>query len=137
MIFAALISAFLTDTGAYFSGYFFGKHKLIPEVSPKKTVEGAIGAVFAAMGATVIFAYCIDVFIESITVNYIVLAVYAFVGSICAMFGDLVASLIKRSFGVKDFGNLIPGHGGILDRFDSVLFVAPLMYYFMQYLPIL
>lgn len=131
-----ILCAWAADSGGYIFGKLFGRHKLTPKISPKKTVEGAIGAVFAAIGATVIFAYCIDVFIESITVNYIALAIYAFIGSVCAMFGDLVASLIKRSFGVKDFGNLIPGHGGIMDRFDSVLFVSPFLYIAMTMCPV-
>ncbi len=131
-----ILCAWAADSGGYIFGKLFGRHKLTPKISPKKTVEGAIGAVFTAIGATVIFAYCIDVFIESITVNYIALAIYAFIGSVCAMFGDLVASLIKRSFGVKDFGNLIPGHGGIMDRFDSVLFVSPFLYIAMTMCPV-
>ena len=131
-----ILCAWAADSGGYIFGKLFGRHKLTPKISPKKTVEGAIGAVFAAIGATVIFAYCIDAFIESITVNYIALAIYAFIGSVCAMFGDLVASLIKRSFGVKDFGNLIPGHGGIMDRFDSVLFVSPFLYIAMTMCPV-
>lgn len=131
-----ILCAWAADSGGYIFGKLFGRHKLTPKISPKKTVEGAIGAVFTAICATVIFAYCIDVFVASITVNYLVLAIYAFIGSICAMFGDLVASLIKRSFGVKDFGNLIPGHGGIMDRFDSVLFVAPFLYIAMTMCPV-
>ncbi len=131
-----ILCAWASDSGGFIFGKLFGRHKLTPKISPKKTVEGAVGAVFASIGACLIFAYCIDVFISSITVNYISLAVLTFIGGFCAMFGDLVASLIKRSFGVKDFGTLIPGHGGIMDRFDSVLFVAPFMYIAMTMFPV-
>jgi len=131
-----ILCSWAADSGGFIFGKLFGRHKLTPKISPKKTVEGAVGAVFATIGATVIFAYCVDVFISSITVNYVALVIYAFIGSFCAMFGDLVASLIKRSFGVKDFGKLIPGHGGIMDRFDSVLFVAPFLYIAMTMCPV-
>lgn len=123
-----ILCAWASDAGGYIFGRLFGRHKLTPNISPKKTVEGAVGAVLISVGACVVFAYCVDTFVTTITVNYFYLIIYVLIGAVCAMFGDLVASLIKRNFGVKDFGKLIPGHGGIMDRFDSVLFVAPLMY---------
>ncbi len=131
-----ILCAWAADAGGFIFGKLFGRHKMTPKISPKKTIEGAIGAIFFSVGACVILAYCVDAFVSSITVNYVALMVLAFVGGFCAMFGDLVASLIKRSFGVKDFGKLIPGHGGIMDRFDSVLFVAPFMYVAMTMFPV-
>ena len=135
LIWLVLLSPWATDTLAYFSGVFFGKHKLIEKVSPKKTIEGSI---VGTIGCLVV-AYIYGVIIAKIGYipNYVNLLIFAAISSVVSQFGDLAASCIKREHGVKDYGSLIPGHGGILDRFDSVLFVAPLMYYFMQYLPIL
>lgn len=131
-----ILCSWAADAGGYIFGRLFGRHKLTPKISPKKTVEGAIGEIVAAVCACIIFAYCIDTLIDGISVNYTTLVIYSSVGAVFAMFGDLVASLIKRSFGVKDFGNLIPGHGGLMDRFDSVLFVSPFMYTAMSMFPV-
>ena len=125
-----LISAWITDCGAYFAGYFFGKHKLIPEVSPKKTVEGAIGGVLSAVAGMMLYgliANHITSNIEGITTvipNYLVLALSGAILSVVSQIGDLIASVIKREHGVKDYGNIFPGHGGIMDRFDSVIAVS-------------
>ena len=122
-LFLVFIAAWGCDTFAYFTGYLFGKHKLIPEISPKKTVEGAIGGVVFA----VIFFILYGIVIEAVTdaeANYIVLSVSGFILAIVSQIGDLIASLIKREHGVKDYSNLLPGHGGIMDRFDSILSVA-------------
>lgn len=110
------------DTGAYFTGVLFGKHKLCEHVSPKKTVEGAVGGVVLSLLVTVglIYAFKAE---QSVFIMLGVAAVMCAVG----MLGDLFASVIKRSVGVKDYSNLIPGHGGILDRFDSMLFISPAM----------
>ncbi len=122
------------DTCAYFAGRFFGKHKLCPKVSPKKTVEGAIGGVLGTMVfgvlATLIYAYAADrveYFTQSnIGVSmYIVVALLGMVAAVLGIYGDLFASVVKRQCGIKDYGDIFPGHGGILDRFDSVLFIAP------------
>ena len=124
-----LISAWITDCGAYFAGYFFGKHKLIPEVSPKKTVEGAIGGVIGcAIANTVLYAVYSNFIFETSANNYASIVVASVITSIVGMCGDLTASLIKRNYGIKDFGNLIPGHGGIMDRFDSIMFVSAAFY---------
>lgn len=131
-----ILCAWAADCGGYIFGRMFGRHKLTPYISPKKTVEGAIGAIGGGVTAILVFAYCVDVFDPVVTVNYLPLIIYGFIGSCCAIFGDLVASLIKRCFGVKDFGKIIPGHGGIMDRFDSVLFVAPFMYIAMTMFPV-
>lgn len=117
------IIAWLSDTGAYFTGYFFGKHKLAPEMSPKKTVEGAIGGIIFASVATVVYGLLL--FGSFYTIGMIKYAIVGAVGSVASQVGDLAASCIKRDFGKKDYGALLPGHGGLMDRFDSVLFAAP------------
>lgn len=116
------IISFATDTFAYFSGYLFGRHKLIPRVSPKKTVEGAIGGVLGSVVCCVVYGY-----LFGFDIWHMVLI--GGIGSVIAQFGDLFASSIKRYVGIKDYGKLIPGHGGILDRFDSVILVSPFVYY--------
>ncbi len=116
---------FLSDTGAYFIGCRFGKHKLAPSISPNKTVEGVIGGIAFALIGMVIYAFILQLL--QLQVNYLAAIVYALVGSVFGMFGDLCLSTIKRQAGIKDFGYVFPGHGGVLDRFDSVLLVAPLM----------
>ena len=135
-IWLPFVTAWLCDTCAYFTGMLFGKHKLIPSVSPKKTIEGAIGGVLGSVISVVIFALvCKNVASAEVSIlNAIIL------GAVCAVvsqFGDLCASCIKREHDVKDFGNLIPGHGGILDRFDSVLMVSPIVYYLSLYMGII
>ncbi|MBO4391758.1 MAG: phosphatidate cytidylyltransferase, partial [Clostridia bacterium] len=105
-------------------------------ISPKKTLEGMIGSVLSSFSAVIFVSYICDVLIESFTVNYIVAGICGLMGSVCAILGDLFASIIKRSFGVKDFGSVIPGHGGIMDRFDSILFVAPFIYVVLSIVPI-
>ncbi len=121
------LGAWMTDTGAYFIGVFFGKHKLIPEVSPKKTVEGAFGGVLGCVLGYVIFAVVIDNFFD-VTVNYLVLVLLAVFISVVSQCGDLIASYVKRERGIKDYGFIFPGHGGIMDRFDSIIAVAPVLY---------
>lgn len=125
MVWIVFLCAFGADIFAYFTGYFFGKHKLCPEISPKKTVEGAIGGVLGSMLLCGIFGYFIypDEFLHCLIIG-------AF-GSVFSMLGDLIASVFKRKMGIKDYGNLIPGHGGVLDRFDSVIFTAPFVYYYI------
>jgi phosphatidate cytidylyltransferase len=119
-----LVYAFLSDAGGYFVGRFLGKHKLAPSLSPKKTVEGSVGAVIFAVGGGVLFGlvtqYCF-----AMEPDYLALALLGVPISIVSQFGDLVFSYIKREFGVKDYGKLFLGHGGVLDRFDSVIFAAP------------
>lgn len=126
------ISAFGCDTGAYFAGVTFGKHKLIPELSPKKTIEGSIGGVLAATVLSILFGMYIEHSCALEWVDTVFLCMLTgIIGSVLSQFGDLAASSIKRFVGIKDYGNVIPGHGGILDRFDSVLFTAPVVYYVM------
>ena len=110
----------MTDIFAYFSGMLFGKHKLIPEVSPKKTVEGSIGGTLFCILSFIVFGLVVDGFF-SMNANFVFLAVSALAVSILAQVGDLIMSVIKRQYGVKDYGKIFPGHGGVLDRFDSIL----------------
>ncbi len=118
--------AWITDTFAYFCGRFFGKRKLIERVSPKKTVAGAIGGVIGSVVVVFAFAW---IFKREFAIYAIILG---FVGSVFSQFGDLIASKIKRYCGIKDFGKIFPGHGGVLDRFDSIILTAPFVYYFMK-----
>lgn len=124
MLLIPFLMAYCSDTGAYFVGVFFGKHKMCPTVSPKKTWEGFIGGILIASVSMVIFALVMDR--QGYEVNYLLAVVYGLAGSVCSVFGDLNMSVIKRQTGIKDYGKLIPGHGGILDRFDSVMITAPL-----------
>ena len=118
------IAAWICDISAYFVGFAIGKHKLIPAVSPKKTWEGAIGGVFFTTVAFLIYGLVLT-FIEGAPApNFLVLALLGAVLSIISQFGDLSASLLKREKGIKDFGKIFPGHGGVMDRFDSVLAVS-------------
>ncbi|MDD6190075.1 MAG: phosphatidate cytidylyltransferase [Firmicutes bacterium] len=126
LVWLAVITAFGTDICAYFAGVTMGKHKLCPVISPKKTWEGAAGGVIGAMILSGLFGYFFE---GEIMVHCMIIG---FLGSIISMFGDLTASIFKRKMGIKDYGNLIPGHGGILDRFDSVLFTAPVVYYYVE-----
>ncbi len=119
------IMAFLSDSGAYFAGRFFGKHSLAPVISPKKTVEGAVGGILGAVVGMMIYGLVLQ-FAFGFTVNYFYAVLYGLIGSIGGVYGDLCFSVIKRQTGIKDYGNLIPGHGGILDRFDSMMIVGPL-----------
>ncbi len=124
MVWLVFITAFGTDIMAYFGGYFLGRHKLTPELSPKKTIEGAVSGVVGSAVLSAIFAVF---FMKQHVIHCAVLGIIA---SGVAQLGDLTASSFKRKMGIKDYGNLIPGHGGIMDRFDSVIFTAPFIYYF-------
>lgn len=126
LIWMPFITAWLSDTGAYFIGSYFGKKKLCPAISPKKTIEGAIGGIISSA------VICVAAGLIFNSMGYsISLVHYLFIGFICgitSILGDLSASAIKRFCKIKDFSNVIPGHGGILDRFDSILFTAPTVY---------
>ncbi len=130
LIWIPFIGAFLTDTCAYFAGVFLGKHKLCPEISPKKTIEGSIGGILGCMIVCMLYGLLMEK-AWVLRVNYISLAVLGFAMSIVSQIGDLSASIIKRKFGIKDYGSLFPGHGGILDRLDSVIMIAPLVYLYI------
>lgn len=120
-----LLPVYLNDTFAYLFGRFFGKRKLLPTVSPKKTVEGFVGGIIAAASSMLVFLYFAGDFNQT---NAIAIVCTSFAASILATFGDLFESKLKRAAGVKDSGKLLPGHGGILDRTDAMLFVAPILY---------
>ena len=115
-----IIGAWVSDVFAYFTGVLFGKHKLIPEVSPKKTIEGSVGAIVFTTVATVLLGILATAF-TGVKSNILVLALSGPVLSVAGQIGDLFASIVKREHGVKDYGDILPGHGGIMDRFDSIL----------------
>ncbi len=127
--------AFLSDTGAYFAGLKFGKYKLAPVISPKKTIEGVVGGVVAAMAGMLIYCLVLQVFF-SLRTNYLAALLYGILGAAGGVFGDLCFSVVKRQTGIKDYGNLIPGHGGILDRFDSMMVVGPLAEVLLLLIPL-
>jgi len=129
-----IVSAFLTDSGAYFIGVAFGKTKPFPTISPNKTVEGYIGGlIFGTLGMVIYGAILATA--TSLPVILPALILYGIIGAVVTECGDLAFSLIKRKCGIKDFGRLIPGHGGALDRFDSMSFCAPTMYLLTIILP--
>ena len=134
----SLAVTWIADAGAYFSGTFLGKHKLCPEISPKKTWEGFFGGIVSAGVFALIFGYGYQLWDyiftgeNHFTLNYMLLVITGLIGAVLGVLGDLSASLLKRKYGAKDFGNILPGHGGIMDRFDSVLFVAPFIYVIFQ-----
>jgi phosphatidate cytidylyltransferase len=126
LVWLIVLSAFGSDVCAYFIGMSIGRHKLCPKISPKKTIEGAIGGVIGSILVCGIFGFYFadQYFFHCLAIGAI--------GAVISQCGDLTASIFKRKMGIKDYGNLIPGHGGILDRFDSVLFTAPTIYYYIQ-----
>ena len=128
------ILSMVPDSGAYFVGRAMGKHKLAPVISPKKTVEGAVGGLLAGALAMVLYGLILQLFFQ-FRVNYFFAVVYGILGSAVSVFGDLSFSVIKRQTQIKDFGNLLPGHGGVLDRFDSTTFVAALTEVLVLVLP--
>ena len=119
--------SWISDSFAYICGSLFGKHKLIPEISPKKTVEGAVGGVIFSAICCLVYGLLVELIFTGVSANYIALFIFGLILSVVSQLGDLVASLIKREYGVKDYGNLMPGHGGIMDRFDSVLAVSTVL----------
>lgn len=134
--------AWLADTGAYFTGVFIGKHKLCPNISPKKTVEGLAGGVVTNVVFSMLIGYGYQlIFAGGGRVNLWLIAVIAFFAAFAGALGDLTASVLKRECGIKDYGKIMPGHGGVLDRFDSVFMTAPLTYLFVEtfgaYFPII
>lgn len=117
------------DTCAYCVGVLFGKHKMSPKLSPKKSIEGAVGGVIGAALLTVLYGVIFKDAMGSNMSHVWIMAGISAVGALISMVGDLTASAIKRNYEIKDYGKLIPGHGGILDRFDSVIFTAPIIYF--------
>ncbi|MBA1333893.1 MAG: Phosphatidate cytidylyltransferase [Firmicutes bacterium] len=125
------VLAWSEDTAAYFVGINLGKHKLCPSISPNKSVEGALGGLMGSIIGSMVLGYTAFVYygVDFRPFFYVLLGI---LGGAFAQLGDLSASLIKRYAGVKDYGNIIPGHGGILDRFDSILFTAPIVYWYIE-----
>lgn len=127
------IGAWVCDTFAYFTGRFLGKHKLIPAISPKKTIEGAIGGILFTMGAFALYGFILRSAFD-FEMSYIELIIMGLVVAIVSQIGDLVASAVKRQYEIKDYGFLFPGHGGVLDRFDSVMLVSPFLFILLSVL---
>ena len=135
IVWLIFIASWGNDTCAYFTGVFFGKHKMAPVLSPKKSIEGGIGGVLGATLLGAIYGFVLSKCVENITIYAVaIFAGASFIGALISIIGDLAASAIKRNYDVKDYGDLIPGHGGILDRFDSVIFTAPVVYWIIYLL---
>lgn len=134
LVLIPMVTSFGADSGAYFIGVLFGKHRGITKVSPNKSLEGYLGGPVVGSLAVVLYAYLLNYF-TGLEVNYLLFAICGFVGSFMTALGDLSYSLIKRQTGIKDYGTLIAGHGGILDRFDGMSFSAPLIWLLLQFIP--
>jgi phosphatidate cytidylyltransferase len=131
-IWIIFIGAWVTDTAAYFSGMAMGKTKIIPQISPKKTVEGSIGGVVGCILATIIYGMIISGYIRHIPAHHFI--IIGLINGVLSQIGDWAASAIKRYTGIKDYGSIMPGHGGVLDRFDSILFIAPVVYFYIDFI---
>lgn len=132
LVWLIFIGSWLSDTAAFYSGKLFGKNKLCPKVSPKKTIEGSLGGMIGATLFSGLFGIIVSMYIDIMPIYH-----YFLIGALCGVFGqfgDLVASSIKRYVGIKDYSNLIPGHGGILDRFDSIIFSATVIFYYLTFI---
>ncbi|MBR5474953.1 MAG: phosphatidate cytidylyltransferase [Lachnospiraceae bacterium] len=137
LIWLVILGSWGCDTCAYCVGMLFGKHKLAPVLSPKKSIEGAIGGVVGSALLGLLYGFVFKTALTSTFANPgMACAIVCGVAAVISQIGDLAASAIKRNYEVKDYGKLIPGHGGILDRFDSVIFVAPVIYYVITFLAI-
>lgn len=134
LVFMPLAISFGSDTLALFAGMFFGRHKLAPKVSPKKTVEGAVGGLLGGVFGLLVVKWIAYGITGTVFLTYPQAAVFGVLGSVVSQIGDLSFSVIKREFGVKDYGKLLPGHGGVLDRFDSVTFAAPFVWLILSIL---
>lgn len=134
LVIMIFICSWINDTCAYFVGVLFGKHKMSPKLSPKKSIEGLIGGIAGAAIVSAVYSYFIDRYVFSLGASPLIFAIIGAAGAIVAVIGDLTASAIKRDNEIKDYGRLIPGHGGIMDRFDSIIFTAPIIYYCALYM---
>lgn len=134
LVWLIFISSWGSDTCAYCIGMLFGKHKMTPVLSPKKTIEGAVGGVVGAALLGFIYAYIFRAHFKIVADPAFSSAFACAIAAVVSMIGDLTASGIKRDYGIKDYGNIIPGHGGIMDRFDSVIFTAPAIYFALTFL---
>lgn len=129
IVWMIFISSWICDTCAYLVGVLIGKHKMAPKLSPKKSIEGAVGGVVGSALVGALFGYLIVAIAGNEQEVIIVFAMIGAAGAVISQIGDLAASAIKRDHDIKDYGKLIPGHGGIMDRFDSVIFAAPMIYF--------
>lgn len=134
LVLLPVICAFLTDAGAYFAGVFLGKHRGVTQVSPNKSLEGYVGGILSGAVFMLLYGLILRQFAH-LAVSLPVMAVYGLLGSAITELGDLSFSLIKRQYGIKDYGNLLPGHGGMLDRFDSMIFAAPMLLLLVEVFP--
>ncbi len=132
IMFFAFIASWVTDSCALICGMLFGKHKLLPSVSPKKTIEGAIGGTVCCILAFLLYAKILESFFDYSIESYFIIGVCGLACAIVAVIGDLLFSAVKRASNIKDFGNLMPGHGGVLDRFDSVISVSIMLLMFIS-----
>ncbi|MBQ7836206.1 MAG: phosphatidate cytidylyltransferase [Clostridia bacterium] len=128
----AFLGPWITDTFAYLTGFFLGRHKLIPDVSPKKTIEGSVGGTLFCIGFCALYGYIFRNYVYAELPPVYVFAVLGLIIAFVSQVGDLIFSLIKRKYGIKDYGFIFPGHGGILDRFDSIIATAPLLLIFFE-----
>lgn len=133
LVWMVFVASWISDTFAYFTGMLLGRHKLAPVLSPKKSIEGSIGGVIGSSLAGALFGYVFSTKVGQDINLIVVCAVLGALGSVISQIGDLAASAIKRNHDIKDYGNLIPGHGGIMDRFDSVIVTAPIIYFLIYY----
>lgn len=134
LVWMVFVGSWISDTFAYFTGMLLGKHKLAPILSPKKSIEGSIGGIVGSTLAGALFGHFITGRVDQ-SVNLVAIcAILGALGSVISQIGDLAASGIKRNYEIKDYGKLIPGHGGIMDRFDSVIVTAPILYFLVYYL---
>ena len=133
LVWMVFVASWISDTFAYFTGMLLGKHKLAPVLSPKKSIEGSIGGVVGSALAGALFGYAFAAKVGQEVNLILICALLGALGSVISQIGDLAASAIKRNHEIKDYGNLIPGHGGIMDRFDSVIVTAPIIYFLVYY----
>ena len=135
LVLLAVLLAFITDAGAYFAGVFLGKHRGITGVSPNKSLEGYIGGFAVGVVFALLYGFAVSAIIKQ-PVGYLPLALCGLLGAFATELGDLAFSFVKRQYGVKDYGSLLPGHGGMLDRFDSMIFCAPVVLFVVQCLSV-
>ena len=135
LVLLAVMLAFITDGGAYFAGVFLGRHRGITRVSPNKSLEGYLGGFATGVISALVFGAVVGG-ATGLPVNYLSLALCGLLGSLATELGDLAFSFIKRQYGVKDYGHLLPGHGGMLDRFDSMIFCGPVVLFLVLCLPV-
>lgn len=140
-VFLPFLFAWITDSGAYFTGKMIGKHKLVPSLSPKKTIEGAAGGSVSCIIISILYMFVASKCMGHMSYvgllnsnNYLLMIVLSAIASVISQLGDLALSSIKREFNIKDYGYILPGHGGILDRFDSLIFVVPFVYFMLTHL---